>query len=396
MRRVEMTAVAESLDPIEQIRDPIEQIRQALSRIRSELVKHGGRPDQLESMTWTAERSARFHLARREVDLAYREVFSGNRPPITLRPGSGPLTVQAIAKIEDLDDSKPVWGKVTASELARQVTPRSGASMDDVFAGWRERSAAFRARHADAVYDLYYGPTASEALDLFYPTEVVNPPLWVFVHGGAHQSSDKSNFSHFAAGMLRRGYAVAMPNYGLCPEVTLSTIVEQMTSCMKFLHREADALEFDRNEIHIAGSSAGAHLVAWLASCDELPFIRSTLPMSGIMNLQPKLMVQGRVLGIKSEEQCRRLSPLFRKPNPNVRVGVAVGALESEEFRNQSAQLAKAWNGTLLEVPGKSHFDVKDALETGGLLHEFAVQTAQLASPRAVEPKDRLSQALTS
>src|SRR4029079_3270190 len=109
MRRVEMTAVA--ADRL----DPIDQIRHALSRIRSQLAEHGGRADQLESMTWTAERSARFHLARREGDLAYREVFSGNRPPITLRPGSGPLTVHAIAAIEDLDDSKPVWGKVTAS-----------------------------------------------------------------------------------------------------------------------------------------------------------------------------------------------------------------------------------------------------------------------------------------
>jgi hypothetical protein len=74
---------------------------------------------------------------------------SGNRPPITLRPGSGPLTVRAIAKIEDIDDDKPVWRNVTESELARQVTPRSGVSMDDVYAGWRERSSAFRARHVD-------------------------------------------------------------------------------------------------------------------------------------------------------------------------------------------------------------------------------------------------------
>lgn len=389
MKRLEMVAVADRSDPID-------QIRQALSRVRAELVKHGGRPDQLESMIWTAERSARFHFARREVDRAYREVFSGNRPPIELRPGSGPLTVRAFAQIEQLDDSKPIWGKVTASELARQVTPRSSASMDDVYAGWHQRSSAFRARHSDAVYDLYYGPTAAETFDLFYPTGVVNPPLWVFVHGGAHQSSDKSDVSHFAAAMLRRGYAVAMPNYGLCPEVPLRTIVKQVTSCMKFLHREADALEFNRNEFHIAGSSAGAHLVAWLASCDELPFIRSTLPMSGMMNLQPKLMIQGSVLGIRDEEECRQLSPLFRKPNPNVRVGVAVGALESEEFRSQSAQLAKAWNGTLLEVPGKSHFDVKDELETGGLLHEFAVQTAQVASPSVAESVKPASSVLTS
>ncbi len=63
-----MVAVADRLDPID-------QIRQALSGIRAELAKHGGRAYQLKSMTWTAERSARFYLARREVDLAYREVF---------------------------------------------------------------------------------------------------------------------------------------------------------------------------------------------------------------------------------------------------------------------------------------------------------------------------------
>jgi arylformamidase len=368
MQNVEMKAAASSDG------DPLDQIRDALNGIRVQLREASARPSDLTSMTWIAQRPARFHCSQPGVDLAYREVLGGNRPPIRLRPGDGPLQVLASAKLHSLDDSKPVWRDYTLAQLAQQMTPRNRKTMPDIFLKWRAHSQAFRKAHNDAIYDLSYGPSNKEALDIFYPEGAHGPlPVWVFFHGGAHQASDKSDISHYATPLLKAGFAVVMPNYGLCPEVPLQKIVEHTSRCIRFVLDEADALEFDRDQVHIAGTSAGAHLVAMAATDPELAFVRSCLSISAIFDLRPKAMLQGRTLGITTPDACEGLSPSFKRPNAGTRIGVVVGGEESDEFRRQSTELAKSWGGAFLEVAGKDHFDIKDELIHGGPLQDFAL-----------------------
>ena len=49
-------------------------------------------------------------------------------------------------------------------------------------------------------------------------------PVLVFIHGGYWRSLDKSDHSFVAPAFTREGACVVMPNYALCPAVTIPQI----------------------------------------------------------------------------------------------------------------------------------------------------------------------------
>ena len=365
-----------------------EQVREALNSIFEQLRAVGARAADLTAITFRAARPAAFHPSRREIDLAYREVFGGFRPPITLEPGPGSLVVHARAKIASRNLDGPIWRQWSFLELEQQMSPRSSASsMRSVFDEKRRQGAAFRAAHPDAAYDIPYGSSPFETFDLFYPEGGNDYPLWIFIHGGYWQASDKSDVYCNATHMLRAGYAVAAPNYALCSPSTLPIIIDQMRAFLSFIHNEAASFGIDPKQIHIAGTSAGGHLAAFLA-CDETArFVRSSLAISGLHDLEPVAMLPAaQILGL-DPDMARALSPNRLQPRPGVAVGVAVGELESEEFRRQSAELAERWHAPLLEVAGRRHFDVTSDLVDGGPLADLALRLAQSAATAAPPAK---------
>lgn len=373
MRRLELSGHAGPGRPTDQLRDALEQVLKAL-------LAEGGSSAHLRSMTWTASMPGRFHPSRSEVDLACRDILSGMRPPVTLRPGDGPLRVDAVAEIPLAPPpATPVWRNWGLADVARQMTPRNQVpSMRAVLDQDRAWAAEFRAAHADAAWDISFGPGPKETVDILYPPGVALPPLWIFIHGGYWQATDKSYVWHRAAGLLSKGYAVAFPNYGLCPTVTLEQISEQVRACLHFLHREAGALGVDAGRFHVAGKSAGAHLSAWVVTQPDLSFIRSSLVVSGILDLEPvSLLPMGRVCGVNTRECVESLSPLRRALNPGTRVGIAVGMLESTEFRTQAAELAARWDCRLLELPARHHFNADDDLHQGGILLDLALDLVE-------------------
>ncbi len=361
---------------------PIEQLREALDNVFAQLRAAGGRAADLTSMNWQAAEPGAYDLSRHEIDLCYREVFGGFRPTIKIERGDGPLFVRAQATIHPRTDPKPIWRNYNFADLERQMSPRSeAASMQAVFKQKREQGLAFRSQHTNAAYDIAYGVGRNETFDLFYPEQKGVRPLWVFIHGGYWQASDKNDVQFLATQMLNAGYAVATPNYDLCAPATLTVIVEQMRRFMTYVHRSALNYGLDPQQFNIAGTSAGGHLAAFLVCDPALSFIRSALAISGLLELEPvSLLPAGRILGLDLPT-ARALSPALKMPNPCARVGIAVGELESDEFRRQSSDLAKKWNATFLEVKGRVHFNVTDDLASGGALADLAYE---LANPRVV------------
>ena len=359
---------------------PIEQVREALNNIFGQLRAAGGRAADFTAMNWQATEPAAYDLSRHEIDLCYREVFGGFRPTITIERGDGLLIVRARANIQPRTNSKPIWRSYSFVELERQMSPRSAAaSMQAVFEQKRQQGVAFRAKHPDAAYDIAYGVGRHETFDLFYPEQKGARPLWVFIHGGYWQASDKNDVQFLATQMLNAGFAVATPNYDLCAPATLAIIVEQMQRFMTYLHRNASSYGLDPQQFNIAGTSAGGHLAAFLVCDPALSFIRSALAISGLLELEPIYMLPaGRILGLDLLT-AHKLSPALKMPNPGARVGIAVGELESDEFRRQSSDLAKRWNAMFLEVKNRVHFNVTDDLACGGALADFACELANPA-----------------
>jgi arylformamidase len=86
--------------------------------------------------------------------------------------------------------------------------------------------------------DVRYGSAPNETLDLYVPRSAVRGTL-LFIHGGYWRSLDPSLFSHMARGLNGRGLAVAVMGYDLCPNITISDIIEQARRACVFLCRPA-------------------------------------------------------------------------------------------------------------------------------------------------------------
>ncbi|RXT54834.1 hypothetical protein B6S44_14610 [Bosea sp. Tri-44] len=354
--------------------DPIEALRDTLSEILAGLIAAGCGPHHLTGMDWEASDPADFHFSRHAVELAYREVFAGFRPLIRLRPGVGPgLTIRArFGPPQPLPDIM-IEG-YTLRELARQYSPRLQADMPALFRQWSRDGAAFRTGHAGL--DLAYGPGRFETLDLYRPAGVKRAPIFVFIHGGYWQASDKVQHAQFSQGLLEAGFAVAQPNYGLAPDTPLEASITQTVAALNFLVREADALDLDPVQLHVSGHSAGGHLAA-MALCDPAaPPVASALLLSGLYDLKPLGHLPiGRLLGLDDVERAARLSPLGRPRPSNTRLAFAVGEGESEAFKRQSTMQAAAWRAPEPLICPGHHFSMLDGLNGSALL-DLALATA--------------------
>ena len=230
-----------------------------------------------------------------------------------------------------------------------------------IIEGWRRDAAQFRAAHPVAELDLAYGPGPRQAIDVFWPDAARAAPLAVFVHGGYWAAMDRTVFSHFAAGLLARGVAVAMPSYDLCPQVSLATLVGQVRAAAAFMARRHG------RAVLALGHSAGGHLAAMLLATDwgqhGLPrgTVSAALPISGLFDLLPLLetTVNGP-LGLDAAA-ARALSPLFM-PKPGLPLHAVVGGEEGAEYARQSRSIAEAWGGSWEAMPGANHFSVVEPL----------------------------------
>lgn len=228
-----------------------------------------------------------------------------------------------------------------------------------VVAGWQRDAAAWRAACPRPELDLAYGPEAREKLDLFWPDASDAAPIAMFIHGGYWQALGREWMSHCARGLNRRGVAVAVPSYDLCPSVSLATIVAQMRAAAAMLHRRHERC------LLAAGHSAGGHLAAMLLATDwqaldpALPadLVTAALPVSGVFELEPLRHTSiGTGLALGAAEALR-LSPRFL-PRPAGAIHCVVGGAESAEFLRQNRDMAQAWGGTASELPGLNHFTV--------------------------------------
>ncbi len=236
-------------------------------------------------------------------------------------------------------------------------------------AGWAERMVQALAQHPPTVVP--YGEGERRAIDLYLPPGESDPPVLIWLHGGYWQRRHRREFAWIATPWRARGVAVALPGYPLCPEVTLSALVDDVRSAVALLWREASALGLSRRWV-VGGHSAGGHLAAMLAATDwaerglsDLHF-RAVLPSSGLFDLAPLLGTShNRALGLDLAD-ATRLSPILLAPAEGTRLLAAVGGAESAEFRRQSRDFAAVWAergaaAASLELPGRNHFTAQDA-----------------------------------
>lgn len=97
-------------------------------------------------------------------------------------------------------------------------------------------------------------------LDLYLPNGIQNPPLVVWVHGGAWRAGSRTKMP--LTGLLDDGFAIASVDYRLSPVAKFPAQIHDCKAAIRFLRGTAKKYGFSAERIGIAGSSAGGHLVA--------------------------------------------------------------------------------------------------------------------------------------
>ena len=270
---------------------------------------------------------------------------------------------------------------------------------------WAAESADARAQLAatgQAVLDVPYMvephlAAAIQTLDIFTPPAHVSPPpggwpVLVFIHGGYWRALDKADHSFLAPTWVNAlagpGAVLVIPNYALCPVVSVSTITAQMQQAVAWVWRHVAQHGGNPQRITVAGHSAGGHLVGMLLATSVARWqglgvtaetatgpvpVQHGVSISGLFDLEPIRQTPFLAdLGLTPEE-AQAQSPV-RHPHVGGVLTAVVGGDESPEFLRQNTLLQQVWGEAAAPVaevlPGLNHFSV---------LEECAKQKSRLA-----------------
>lgn len=219
-------------------------------------------------------------------------------------------------------------------------------------------------------FDVSFGPSTAETLDIFFPARRGDAPIHVFFHGGGYRSQDKWNFSFIAEPLVKAGAIVVIPNYGLCPAVRLDEIIRQVRAGIAWVYANARTMGGDPNAISISGHSSGAHAVAMALETDWSAYgrtpddvVKSAIAISGLYDQEPRrLSYLNDFLHLDREESLRH-SCIFRTPRRRVPFLLTVGGLETSEYIRQTedyvaALTSRSYATTYLLVPERNHYDI--------------------------------------
>ena len=263
------------------------------------------------------------------------------------------------------------------------------------FARWAEASRQARLDLAGAI-DLHYGERAAEKLDVFVAAQsqaakvpkTGGAPVLVFIHGGYWRSLDKADHSFLAPALTAAGACVVVPNYDLCPAVTIPEITLQMVKALTWTFRHVAEFGGDPRRITVVGHSAGGHLAAMLLACQwqtwaaDLPtdLVKNALSISGLYELELMMHTPFVKDALRlTPAQVLQASPAWLPAPHHGQLYSVAGADESSEFLRHNALIQTAWGKRVVPVsealPGLNHFSIVEALvEPTHRLHALALQ----------------------
>ena len=254
------------------------------------------------------------------------------------------------------------------------------------FERWADASKIALTNHPHTL-DIAYGSQTGEKLDIF-PCASKSAPVMVFIHGGYWRSLDKSDHSFVAPAFTANGACVVVPNYDLCPAVTIPDIAMQMVRALAWVYRGIAKYGGDASRITVVGHSAGGHLAAMLLACKwqhyalDLPgdLVKNALSISGLYELDSVMQTPFLKDSLRlTPEQVLRVSPAWMPKPANGTLFTVAGADESAEFLRQNQLIRSAWGDKTVPVcdalPGLNHFSVLDALvQPSHILHQYALR----------------------
>jgi arylformamidase len=269
-----------------------------------------------------------------------------------------------------------IWRGMTRAQLdAAYNNSAAVRNSGEKLADWTERSKRIRADQSELL-DLVYGPRPRNRIDVFR-CGAARAPLLVYIHGGYWQRNAKEFYACLAVGPMARGVDVALVGYTLAPEATLTQIVDEVRSAVRWLRTEGPRRGVAAGKVVVSGWSAGGHLTAVaLGEAD------AGLAISGVFDIEPcRLNYLNEKLNLTADEVLA-LSPIRQLPPRSGPLVIAYGTGELPELQRQSrdyhaARGAANLPSELLPLGGHDHFSILEELaEPRGQLTEAVVRLA--------------------
>jgi arylformamidase len=228
------------------------------------------------------------------------------------------------------------WQKATAEEVDFQYSPSKFAKrpLDEYLEEYRTRSAVV------------------DAAGL----RQENAPLLIFIHGGYWQKLSAADSLFNGPEAQAEGIALHAVEYTLAPHASITQMIEE---CIADVSRTITELKPTR--VVLAGSSAGAHLVAM---CARDPFVASHVDgvalLSGIYDVRPLVVTPTNDPLHLTTESAADISPqLLPLPNVVPHALLAVGGHEPPEFIRQNAKFGDRLlsEGSAVQILIEEHLD---------------------------------------
>ncbi|WP_405162963.1 alpha/beta hydrolase [Nocardia sp. NBC_01499] len=251
--------------------------------------------------------------------------------------------------------------------LDREYSP-SSVARDPVGSLQRYRTHSDAARsHLDVHIAVPYGEGHGERCHVFpaVPQGTRGPrtPALVFVHGGHWQESGIDDACFAAEQAVAHGCAYVAVGYGLAPDRTVPGMIASVARALEWLVTTGPMLGIDPEQLHVAGSSAGAHLLAAALAGADAPRVRSACLLSGLYDLTeiPETYVNEAVR--LTPETARDCSPLRMPPPRCDSILLAAGRHETRTYLRQHEMYAEylavqSVSVTAQIVPERDHFDL--------------------------------------
>jgi len=231
-----------------------------------------------------------------------------------------------------------------------------------------------------------------DKLDLYLPEGRTNVPVIVSYYGGALTAGDKNAQAFIGQRFAAAGFATAVVNYRLTPEVQHPGHVQDAAASFAWVKKHIAEYGGDPRQVFVIGHSAGAYLVALLATDEgyvaahklSLKDIRGVVPVSAFYWVEKTGVAPDRDKRVWGTDQ-----QVWIDASPAHHLSAAVPPMlvlyadgDDEWRRQQNVEMAKALTSagardvSLVVIPGRTHGTIwskvaEDGDETAARIIDF-------------------------
>lgn len=232
--------------------------------------------------------------------------------------------------------------------------------------------------YKDIVY--YEGPdsTQKHRLDLYLP-DTANFPVLIFIHGGGWRQGDKSTYAYLGEAFSQQGIGTVVISYRLSPEVKHPEHIKDVARAFSWVYQNIEKYGGRKDQIFLAGHSAGAHLAALLALDGEyleehgIPTsaVSGVICMSGVYDIRDMARNEWGKEIVESAfgdnaDVWREASPITYTEGYAPPFLVVVAENDPLLLREEGKAFADARGVELLQSEGRNHFTIIARIGTEG------------------------------